>query len=300
MSEIETAEQADPFDGDKLYQQRARAALPLLVRQAKAEKTIFYADLAVELKMPYALNLNFVLGSIGQSILQLARERGEEIPPIQCLVINQTDGLPGEGVGFFIGKAVFKQMSMRQRRTVVDGLLQKIFAYPKWDSVLEAFSMKPAAMDFSKIVRNAASGGPGGGESEDHKRLKVHVANHAAILGLRANVARGVNEYGLPSGDELDVLFRQGDEWIAVEVKSKISDDPDLVRGLFQCVKYQAVLEAFLISTNRAPNVRTVLVTSRQFPAELVPLKNMLRVELLEIKEPPSAGLPLSAPGTQN
>ena len=160
--------------------------------------------------------------------------------------------------------------------------------------------MKPAAMDFSKIVRNAASGGPGGGESEDHKRLKVHVANHAAILGLRANVARGVNEYGLPSGDELDVLFRQGDEWIAVEVKSKISDDPDLVRGLFQCVKYQAVLEAFLISTNRAPNVRTVLVTSRQFPAELVPLKNMLGVELLEIEEPPSAGLPLSAPGTQN
>ncbi|MES2469418.1 MAG: hypothetical protein V4675_19085 [Verrucomicrobiota bacterium] len=286
MREFETAQQAESFDGDKMYQQRARAALPLLVRQAKAQKTIFYADLAKELNIPNPRNLNFVLGSVGQSILKLARERGEEIPPIQCLVVNQADGLPGEGVDFFIEKHAFKGMSKRQRRVVVDGLLQKIFSYPGWDSVLEAFSMKAAPLDFSTIVRNAALGGREGGESEHHKFLKEHVAANPGILGLRPSVAKGVNEYGLPSGDKLDVLFREVDEWIAVEVKSHISDDADLVRGLFQCVKYQAVLEAFLISTDRKPNARAALVISRPFPVELLPLKNVLGVEVIEIPIP--------------
>jgi hypothetical protein len=289
MSEIETGEQAEPFFGDKPYQQRARAALPLLVRQAKVQKTIYYASLAEELGMTNPRNLNFVLGSVGQTILQLNQQQGKDIPPIQCLVVNQADGLPGEGVGFFIEKEVYKAMSKRQRRVVVDGQLQRIFTYADWDSVLTAFSMQPASLDFSKAVRKAAIGGRGGGESADHKRLKLHVATHPGIIGLPASVAHGVNEYVLPSGDELDVLFREGDEWIAVEVKSGVSDDGDLVRGLFQCVKYQAVLEAFLLSTGRAPNVRTVLVTTRQLPDELLPLKNVLGIEVLRTEEPPAS-----------
>jgi len=34
----------DAIGGDKLYQQRARNALPRLVRQAKAEQPIYYSD----------------------------------------------------------------------------------------------------------------------------------------------------------------------------------------------------------------------------------------------------------------
>lgn len=290
MSVTDTAEQAEPFFGDKPYQQKARAALPLLVRQAKAQRTIYYSDLADELGMPNPRNLNFVLGSVGQSILQLGRERVEEIPPIQCLVVNQADGLPGEGVGFFIEKEVYKEMSKRQRRIIVEAQLQKIFGYTKWDSVLAAFSMQPATSDFSKIVRRSASSGRGGDESEHHKRLKEHVASHPTIIGLPASVAHGVNEYVLPSGDELDVLFREGDEWIGVEVKSHISGDDDLIRGFFQCVKYHAVLEAFLLSTGRTPNVRTLLVTTRELPVELVPLKNLLGIEVVHTDEPPTTG----------
>jgi hypothetical protein len=286
MSDIETGEKAEPFFGDKLYQQRARAALPLLVRQAKAQQTIYYAQLAEELGMSNPRNLNFVLGSVGQSLLQLEKERGEEIPPIQCLVVNQADGLPGEGIVFFIKKEEFSAMSKRQRRIVVDAQLQKIFAYPKWDSVLAAFSMQPATLNFSKLVRKAVECGRGGGESEHHKILKEHVASHPNIIGLAPTVANGVTEYCLPSGDELDVLFREGDEWVGVEVKSQISGDDDLIRGLFQCVKYHAVLEAFLLSTGRTPNVRTVLVTTRPLPAELLPLRNILGVEVIHTDAP--------------
>ncbi len=289
MSEIETGEKAEPFFGDKLYQQRARAALPLLVRQAKAQQTIYYSDLAEELGIPNPRNLNYVLGSVGVTLIQLGKEWNEDIPPIQCLVVNRADELPGEGVVFFITKEQYQGMSKRQRRILVAAELQKIFAYAKWDAVLAAFAMQPATSDFSKVVRKATSSGRGGGESEHHKLLKEHVATHPALIGLAATIANGVTEYVLPSGDELDVLFREGQEWIAVEVKSHISGDDDLVRGLFQCVKYQAVLEAFLLSTGRSPNVRTVLVTGRPWPQELLPLRNILGVEVITIEMPTAA-----------
>lgn len=61
------------LQGDKLYQQRARLALPYLVRQAKANKKIYYSDLAHEVDMPNARNLNYVLGEIGTALESLAK-----------------------------------------------------------------------------------------------------------------------------------------------------------------------------------------------------------------------------------
>lgn len=282
MNDDETGRKAKPFDeGDELYQQRARAALPLLIRQAKAQQTIFYADLAEELGMKNPRNLNFVLGSVGRTLQKLTRTTGTSIPPIQCLVINQASRLPGEGVGVFISSEDFKRMTRRQQRLVVEAQLQTIYAYAGWRAVLEAFSLKPATVDFTPLVRAAAR--RGGGESEYHRRLKLHVAAHPELLGLPTGTAPGNIEHLLPSGDKLDVLFEQREDWIAVEVKSRISDDVDLVRGMFQCVKYQAVMEAFLLSTGQAANVRTMLVSTRPLPDELLPLRNVLGIDWLQI-----------------
>jgi len=49
--------------GDKLYQVRARAALPLLVRQASQSATVYYSDLAPELGMANERNLDYVWGT---------------------------------------------------------------------------------------------------------------------------------------------------------------------------------------------------------------------------------------------
>jgi hypothetical protein len=45
----ETPEIAQSIEGDKLYQERAKRAFPLLVRQALAHQPIFYESLAEEL-----------------------------------------------------------------------------------------------------------------------------------------------------------------------------------------------------------------------------------------------------------
>lgn len=284
MPRRDTAEAAEPFFGDKLYHERARQALPLLVRQAHAQQKIYYSSLAEELGMPNPRNLNYVLGSIGQALIRLAEDWGEEVPAIQCLVVNQANQLPGEGIGWFIDKNDFKNLTTKQKRTIVDAHLQRIYTYPHWNEVLEALDLAPVPTGIATLVEAARRDGRGGGESEHHRKLKNAVAKHPEFIGLSPSVAKGITEYALPSGDLLDVLFRHGSHWTAVEVKSHISGENDLTRGLFQCVKYQAVLEAFLASTGRPQNVRVILYLDADFPSALIPLRNVLGVEVVTHK----------------
>jgi hypothetical protein len=63
MTKLSTSEIASSnlLSGEKLYLERARTTLPYLVRQAKAGKTIFYSDLAIEINIPNPRNLNYIL-----------------------------------------------------------------------------------------------------------------------------------------------------------------------------------------------------------------------------------------------
>ena len=90
----------------------------------------------------------------------------------------------------------------------------------------------------------------------------------------------------MPSGDTVDVLFGEQDEWVAAEVKSKLSPEADIVRGIFQCIKYRAVIEAYQASKSLRQGARSVLVLEDALPGDLVPLKNMLGVEVLDRVEP--------------
>jgi len=279
---MSTATISEPISGDKAYQVRARAALPLLVRQAQAGAPVFYSDLAEELGMPNPRNLNYVLGSIGQSLERLSKAWKSKVPPIQCLVVNKSTGLPGEGIGWFlVKKEAFAALPLRQKRAIVEAELQHVFSYPRWEEVLKALKLEPTTSDFSPIVTKA-TGGFGGGESEDHKALKEYVARNPKAIGLNSNTQAGVTEYPLPSGDSLDVSFNGKAVWVAVEVKSVISAEADIVRGLFQCVKYRAVMEAVLLTEARPQNARALLVLESAFPQSLIPLRNILGVEVVE------------------
>src|SRR4051812_11898094 len=112
----ETASLARSIDGDAPYQQQARKALPLLIRQAHAEQPIFYSDLANELNMPNTRNLNYVLGSIGRTMICLSESWGEPVPPIQALVINKKTKLPGIGIDRFLDKRSVGSLSSKERR----------------------------------------------------------------------------------------------------------------------------------------------------------------------------------------
>jgi hypothetical protein len=282
---METAKIAEPISGNKLYQQRARAALPILVRQAQVGTPILYSELASELGMPNPRNLNYVLGSIGQALKGLAKEWGKEIPLIQCLVINKNTGLPGEGLGWFItDKEDFYKLPKKQQRRLIEAEFQKAFVFRDWPKVLRAFGLKLATPNYQGALQKATSF-RAGGESEHHKKLKHFVASHPEILQLPTGLL-GRTEYPLPSGDSVDVLFEHREEFIGVEVKSQLSPAADIIRGIFQCIKYQAVIEAYQAVQQLPQNTRVVLVLESMLPAHLVPLKNMLGVEILENIKP--------------
>ncbi|UAB73881.1 hypothetical protein INR79_22330 [Vibrio sp. SCSIO 43132] len=275
---METAEVSKSFWGDKLYQQRARKALPLIVRQALIGETIFYSDLADELEMPNARNLNYVLGCIGTTLIELSKKVDEKIPPIQCLVVNKATELPGEGFGWFISEKDFKKLSNKQKKVVVDSQLAKIFSYSDWLWVLDKLGIEHP--DFPKLSESTKRQ-RGGGEGQQHKELKEYIANNPSAIGLSDSWPKGEIEFGLPSGDSVDVMFSYRQQMVAVEVKSRISDSADINRGLFQCVKYQAVTEAMLGTQGKPQNVQTLLVLESSFPKELTPIKNMLGVRVI-------------------
>jgi hypothetical protein len=276
-----TIASADLLAGDSLYLVRARQTLPYLVRQALAGAPIYYSSLAEEVGIPNPRNLNYVLGAIGRALAHLGKQHKIEIPAIQALVVNKRDAVPGEGIGSFFTPLDFGEYSKVQKQRLVEAHLATVYTYPYWDWVLEQFDLEPLPVTAAKLLLEAKQY-RGGGESEQHKQLKRYVAAHPTLLGLPAAAAHGQLEYLLPSADCIDVLFQYRKQAIGVEVKSELSDENDILRGLFQCVKYRALLEAEQVVQGTAPNSRVALVLQGKLPATLLAVKNMLGIEVLE------------------
>ncbi len=268
--------------GNKIYLQRARIVLPYLIRQAKAGQTIFYSDLAEETAIPNPRNLNYVLGAIGKALIKLSKKSKIEIPQIQCLVINKNTRLPGEGIAWFINMADFKKQSRSQKEQTVNRVLTNIYAFQQWDWVLQQLNLEPLKTDIRPIIEEAKRIRGNGGESPFHLAFKNFIAKHPASIGLPVTVGVGKTEYCLPSADTVDIVFTSLNTKIGVEVKSKISDNADILRGLFQCVKYIHLIEAEQIVNNQQPDCRVILALEGQFPKVLIKVRNVLGIEVIE------------------
>lgn len=93
-------------------------------------------------------------------------------------------------------------------------------------------------------------------------------------------VARGLfTDSRLPgdllSGDRVDVVYCTDEEVLAIEVKSRVSSWEDLRRGIYQCVKYRAVLKA---QERGSRTVRSLLVTETDLPSDLARLATDVEV----------------------
>jgi hypothetical protein len=276
------ANRADPdLHGDKAYQQVARRVLPILVRQANAKEPIQYEKLAQEVGMPNPRNLNYPLDCIGLALIELPPPGGvQEIPDIQALVVNKQTRLPGPGFDEFLLERGHKWGSRTERRAIIEAYWSKVFAYPYWAEVLKAVGLRPTSTDLKTIIEGAGRTG-GGGEGPEHLALKKFVAQSPMLFGLAYNDI-GETEHCLPSGDSIDVFFATPRLLFAVEVKPANSPKEDIARGLFQCVKYRAVVEARARFEHDRRDIRSCLVLGGRLPAELIPLRNSLGVEVFE------------------
>jgi hypothetical protein len=234
-----------------------RRILPILICWAKKRETSHtYGDLNKMLGYKNGIfsQIGHPLGCIKSVFVRLKKETGEDIPTLNALVNNATTGLPSEGFSYVYPK--YDKMDSDKKRIVVDNENNHALNYDRWDWVLASLGLKPSINkeDESKI-RSGAFGF--GGEGPEHKRLKEYIVSHPKSIDIMSG-EKGVTEHILLSGDRLDVYFPKVN--VVVEVKPKFASDADLLRGLFQCVKYKSILDAEASVKGEIPDSKVVLV----------------------------------------
>ena len=105
------------------------------------------------------------------------------------------------------------------------------------------------------------------GEGPNHKALRLWVKDNPGAIRRAYAAFSAETEFVLDSADRVDVVYRGPNSTVAIEVKSCDSDLADLRRGVFQCIKYRAVMEAMDIRAD--PNIIALLVTQTSLPGDL-------------------------------
>lgn len=266
--------------GERQYEQRARTILPILVRQAQAREAISYNALGRETGI-HRRAFSYPLGTVAEALRSLSEQWEEPVPALTSMVVSEDTGRPGEGFGWAVaGMEGYKLMEPWQQMALAIQAREECFLYDKWPDVLAAFGLPPVEPVVSAALVAAARGGVGEGEA--HRRLKEFVAANPARIGLPRSTALGKTEYRLPSSDAIDVLFENKRECVAVEVKAANAGTADVLRGLFQCVKYEALLAAEQAIAGAPVSGRAILVLASSLPDELVAARNTLGVVVFE------------------
>lgn len=105
-------------------------------------------------------------------------------------------------------------------------------------------------------------------ESDEHRDLRLWAqANPAVFTGKSGSL--GQTEWSLKSGDRVDAVHECAGEIFLIEAKSRRSLQADLERGVYQCIKYRAVVQAHDEAVGRTRAVSAILLTEIELPNNL-------------------------------
>lgn len=289
-----------PYTVDLLRREGIEPTMILLLDRLQKRATVNYGEIARMLPRRLGLRNTKIfpthIGAVAGTLMDRILEQFPSAPLINLLVVNQDTGLPSRGCFFYLDgylnaePGTAERMPQEKRTALILKLWQEVYAYGQWQQVFKSlFGHLPvSALDAGMEQFREQDGKPGdwgggsdGGESVHHKRLKQYVLDNPRCLGLSPRQIKARRtEQELLSGDSIDVFFATETVSYVVEVKSLISSDDDLKRGLYQCLKYRVVLAA---QQERDPDdggVIANLVVEREVPADLVNLARRLRVKI--------------------
>jgi hypothetical protein len=240
-----------------------RLLLPHLIRAAKRRETPTYGQLGNAIDRHHR-TIPDVLGYIRDEICQ-----PRDLPLINAIVVNKNSRLPGES---FLPEGT-SNLTPQQYRQRFQDLRDEVFAYAGWDDLLEELGLTPIrktpedlneeGREYSKLLARRG----GSGESEAHVLLKNYVADNPAILGL-ATHRPGITEFLFVSGDRCDAVFDLSPAGYAVVEVKDGEHAGELVRGIYQAIKYRALMMAEKGQGEEYP-VRAFLV-AYEIPSEIV------------------------------
>lgn len=264
--------------------QLVKKMIPIMVLWAKHSWTDIhtYKDLQEAMCIDNASwRLGLQLGYIDDIFKHLSKEYGQEIPTLNALVCNKHSKLPSKGLNY-----VFKDYDSwesEKKRIFVRAQNQKAHEYD-YSWVLEKLGLQlPTMLNGKELVsaRKKALKRSPGGEGPLHKRLKEYIASTPSSIGM-VKVINVDTEYPLLSGDKLDIRIETQDAILAVEIKSAISDEDDIRRGIYQCVKYKALLHAEEVVEPHNKKIETLLVIEGDMPPKLEQTSLILGIKFID------------------
>ena len=267
------------------------AAPPLagwLIHAARRGSSIFYgqAKRRLETEIGFSTIFSTHIGIPAGTLMDRILEARPDCPLLNVLLVNQ-DGLgPGTGargyMATYLNRPALRNRGYRNRnrrswRAAAEEIAADVYAFDEWHQVyLEAFGQP--LPPFAVPQGHEAAGGRGGGQGEGrrHEQLRHWVMRNPGEINPAYAGFRAETEVVLESADRVDVVFYGPDETVAIEVKSIDSNEADLRRGVFQCIKYRAVMKAMDVRSKHT--VTTILVTQERLPGDLTVLARSNRV----------------------
>ncbi|MDH5413422.1 MAG: hypothetical protein OEW87_04735 [Flavobacteriaceae bacterium] len=265
-------------------------AMAMLIECIKSgEPFVTYGAIASELEYQLKINkifsthMGYVAGTLMDSILEI-----DPKAPLINVLITRPTGIPGVGAGGYLAKRYkspkllkWDKVPLSKKKEIIERERKKVFKYKKWEEIYKELfggsSVKLRTETGTEYDFSTSSNYGGAAESDEHKKLKEWVSLNPHKIGVSKTFGVGITESRLLSGDEVDVVFSDGNSFKVIEVKSCRSNNEDFKRGVYQCVKYREVKKA-----EHAPydiDVQSILVTERELNPEL-----QERAKLLGIK----------------
>lgn len=272
----------DPHHKNAIW---ARKMIPVLIYWASVSKAPHTYS---ELSKAVGHNTNqigSVLGKIDDVFQELRKACPEfkNLPTLNSLVISKSSKLPSDGFDYVNSR--YSSLTKEQKLDEMQQRNSEAYYYDKWNEVLDVLELPPYKGDTNKDYESSIRKGlfsQHGSEGKKHKALKEYIYNHPERLGIK-NVMQKEMEHFLLSGDRLDVYFLLKDgTQIAVEVKSSISDNADILRGVYQCVKYDSILNAEQSVKGIHNTVKSLLVLEGEMPLSIASDAVALHIQFLD------------------
>jgi hypothetical protein len=265
--------------------------MQLLLTGVQAGRRVPYGRVAslLEERLGIAKVFPTHIGVVAGALMDKIHTADPKASLLNLLVVNAEDWEPGSGSNGYIKEwfGVTSRELKKKREAYVQEAINHVRSYRRWPEIYRAlFNADFEPSDFGRAIDVERDGQPdnpryarGGPESDEHRRLKEYVRDHPAIIGIKGPVSTARTEARLLSGDMMDVEFLYRSTRLGVEVKSIRSGDADLERGIYQCVKYRAVMIAESGFDEDEADCHSLLVTEEKLPTSLKRLAKRLGVK---------------------
>ena len=260
-----------------------------LISAAHERRTLTYGEAKLRLETECGFSPIFPtrMGLVAGTAMDMILEQNPTAPLINVLLVRADTQLPGDGVNGYLRRR-FPEASPddidnnpEYREQIIQRAARHVYAYADWDDLYtHIYGKKPKPTPIRTAEKDGIRYGRRG-EGDNHRRLRLWVMNNPDKLKHEYRNVRADTEVELLSGDRVDVVYYGENKTVAVEVKSRDSNRADLRRGIYQCIKYKAVLDAQVLE--QSIPVHSLLVTEEELDGELKQLAKKMKVKCLVV-----------------